>query len=1221
MSLGGEGRRPTKHRAAVARTPVVLDLGQILDSLQPRPEQEFRVHVRRPDDLLVFDLVFVNLRLVAGSEPRLERQHSGAPAVMIVEFPPQSFGEEAFLATSSADDATGGMKFKESCHHAGYQPKNVKADAEQPGPLPTSRIRMAGPSRLVFTMPADRASLGFTLEDILKAMRTWEMRRDLSARPDRVLVADLPGDARTSLVDVRFGTLSEWAGLRGGLVSGLEASGMERVGDALLRSAHRVAERAAASLTSADGCSASALQNALFQGFEELADSYPDLRDGESRHLGLSALAFATAEHLLAEAARGSLELAYDDLDILPLIRMLLAPHKPSHDVTALELPYRLLLSPVGRCRWEHATKYEGIQLDGRVELWHTRLRTTQGEHGPDGAARVRAIWSPDYPYPIEEILPWLGQPQRHPPEPPVPFRMPLDALDRKMLVRLMAGWNETREDGSKYVPRSSRADRLHLSALGGLLDVEGNWDVRPGQEGDRVDLQQWRHLTTLGRDHYVRVVYAGFLCPLGHSASLIKVTERRFERSQGAPKGRVAVLRQRFFLVVRERVKTYDGSGHEYRGRNFPFKQVEILTRVTPDLVQPGVGVSAVADTSIYSGYPRRMVFWPVVPDGRPGHTDKAFSFEVVATDLAGRRVTLETPLLFVGAPVNTGAPQKVCDIYTGEPELRKRADVGGASIAYAPSDPADADSPNLPTKYVVLAARLRTGGWAPGFYPEIARAHVGVPSLRKLMVQPNALVSVVYPKLYREHGFGETDATKNRGRVFLHLVQPHPLRFGGDGDDAKSDAIGGLASPQMEIRALSLAMGPVAVNPSLASNQAKQALENIADGAFDPAQFFDDARILGGVDLGGILETAQALTESQVPKLVTRELPDSIVASFELKSEIASSDPLGLLIPKADADGDPTVLDMRGSVTTPLADPQNLDYEATAALNNFKVNLFGFVTIWFENLTFHAKKGQKPDVAVELGDEPVQFGGALEFVNTLRELIPANGFSDPPAISVTPSGISAGYSLTLPTVGVGVLTLSNLSLGAGFSLPFDSTPATVRFNFCEREQPFNLTVSMLGGGGFFAIGLTTNGVDEIEAALEFGAAVAIDLGVASGGVEVKAGVYFHWLEPIENKGSVELTGYVRLHGELSVLGLISASLTFNLQISYLKDQAAKQSIVWGEATLVIEVEILFFSVSVKAHCRREFGGSASDPKFIELVPDESVWAEYCDAFAAEAA
>jgi hypothetical protein len=137
---------------------------------------------------------------------------------------------------------------------------------------------------------------------------------------------------------------------------------------------------------------------------------------------------------------------------------------------------------------------------------------------------------------------------------------------------------------------------------------------------------------------------------------------------------------------------------------------------------------------------------------------------------------------------------------------------------------------------------------------------------------------------------------------------------------------------------------------------------------------------------------------------------------------------------------------------------------------------------------------------------------------------------------------------------------------------------------------------------------------VREIEAALEFGAALSINLGVASGSVEIKAGIYFHW-----KTKTVELAGYVRLHGELSVLGLISASLTFNLQLAYLKENG--RSVVWGEASIEVEIEILFLSFSVSVSCRREFGGSDSDPKFIDLIPDQDTWNEYCEAFDAEAA
>jgi hypothetical protein len=70
----------------------------------------------------------------------------------------------------------------------------------------------------------------------------------------------------------------------------------------------------------------------------------------------------------------------------------------------------------------------------------------------------------------------------------------------------------------------------------------------------------------------------------------------------------------------------------------------------------------------------------------------------------------------------------------------------------------------------------------------------------------------------------------------------------------------------------------------------------------------------------------------------------------------------------------------------------PDQATHQAHAVLTNFKVNLFGFVILWFEELTFRSKDGQKPDVAVTLrdGDDAVQFGGPLEFVNEVRNLIP---------------------------------------------------------------------------------------------------------------------------------------------------------------------------------------------------------------------------------------
>lgn len=280
-------------------------------------------------------------------------------------------------------------------------------------------------------------------------------------------------------------------------------------------------------------------------------------------------------------------------------------------------------------------------------------------------------------------------------------------------------------------------------------------------------------------------------------------------------------------------------------------------------------------------------------------------------------------------------------------------------------------------------------------------------------------------------------------------------------------------------------------------------------------------------------------------------------------------------------------------------------------------------FIELNFEKIEFSVDSAAKMNVDVLLTD--IKFVGPLSFVETLRDLIPLDGFSDPPYLDITSKGIDAGFDLALPSVGVGVFNLSNLSLGAGFTVPFIGQPLSVRFNFCTREQPFNLSVCLFGGGGFFGITLDPSGIQILEAAFEFGASLSINLGVASGGVHVMAGVYFRM-----EKTACSLTGYFRLGGNVSVLGLINASIELYLELRY-EFESGK---CVGKAQLTIEIEIFFFSFSVTVTCERKFAGSNGDPTFRDLVglqpalplADELAlidvntayaWREYAEAFA----
>ncbi len=295
--------------------------------------------------------------------------------------------------------------------------------------------------------------------------------------------------------------------------------------------------------------------------------------------------------------------------------------------------------------------------------------------------------------------------------------------------------------------------------------------------------------------------------------------------------------------------------------------------------------------------------------------------------------------------------------------------------------------------------------------------------------------------------------------------------------------------------------------------------------------------------------------------------------------------------------------------------------EFTAESGVKNITVKLFDIIEIRFKEVLFKVEKDTKVDFNVELGvdtgneekdskEEAIKFLGPLSFIQRIRNIIPGNGFSDPPELDVTKEGIKTGYTLAVPDLSLGCFLLGNLSLAARINLPFTGAPMTMRFNVSEREKPFVLTVSALGGSGFFGMELDLKGLRMLEASLEFGAALSMDIGVASGEVCVMGGIYIK-IKMDNGNTATELTGFVRINGSMSVLALITVSVEFYLALEYKNEKAS------GEATLKVKIELLFFSKTVDLHVKRDFSGSGGDPTFSMLMPKPD-WNEYCDGFAA---
>ncbi|MEP6629987.1 MAG: hypothetical protein ABJA89_05920, partial [Lapillicoccus sp.] len=233
--------------------------------------------------------------------------------------------------------------------------------------------------------------------------------------------------------------------------------------------------------------------------------------------------------------------------------------------------------------------------------------------------------------------------------------------------------------------------------------------------------------------------------------------------------------------------------------------------------------------------------------------------------------------------------------------------------------------------------------------------------------------------------------------------------------------------------------------------------------------------------------------------------------------------------------------------------------------------------------------------------------------FIDTLRRMIPFDGFADPPFVDVSPEGVTAGFDLALPNVSIGVFSLENIALGADARVPFLGDAVSVGFHFCSKDSPFRLTVMCIGGGGWVDMRAAPKGLVLLELGLEACACLSVDLGVASGSVSISVGVYLR----LEGEKGL-LTAYFRIRGEVDVLGLISASITLELSLTYHFETGK----LVGRASLVVEVEVLFFSASVEIVVERKLAGSKGDPVLRDVLPPapdgtNADWSQYCEAFA----
>lgn len=1260
--------RFTRAGSAEGSTIDLLRVHEVLADLIP-----ITIDVVRARDLVAFTVDAFRCELRAGGVrvPAL-RAKRGEDARLVVHFTYQHLGELAvYEALRKGEKQTEYDELhpkepagKPRAHHD----KPDRADARPDAP---TRVLPSRATRLAFDVAQDE-EIEFSIAGMLDA---------LGRLPLRVAGVGAGG----TLLDDEGPVLH----LPGGVSAVLAASGV------VLR---RTAKKR----------DVPAVESAA-----DLAGVMRNLRTVRSRQANAMGTAVTTA---IDKLARDDETVTLDGIDVrvAPLAgherlitegRKMVRPAKqpyvskpPDADQTAIEAPFRLVISPDKGAGWAHSN--EPVAAAGapqRVELWHTRLgrRPTNDKNVPvDGptddrpseARIIRALWTRDR----ELRKDWAkSKVWKHDNE---PFRMSLDSADRNMLVRQTSEGLRGRRRRI-ITPEPVQARALWLSTLGAWLDLHGKWKTEPYSDAEWASILSWDHVAPWGRDQYVRVVYPGYLFPFGHKAALVKITERKIKDAKAVDPDRpiVAGLYQRKFLVVGQPVRPYDTA-------DLPFIELRVAPLVTPDLYpDPGGGQDS--------------FFWPQV-DG------KDFRWTLHARDHEDRPVKLHTPLLWVAEHYAT--PDKPSEIlslhqaYDSSPFHVVAAH--GQKVAFAKA----AHSGDTTNE----AAEIDFGGEARlgTARPYMRTANVALPAVQQLspVQQP---ITIRYATTYVDDGgFG---GTGNTGEVWAEVAGAIPnLEFGDNG--ASSKGAGGFVQPSLPIEGLSRLTGTVgdvagmqtkSFNPEVflgglpklfgliplvdildlagldeapkviaeqlarvegllkdleriqrTAQETAAAATKLAGQAKADAEKFA-AKLEKAADafvkaVESLLNAERAAIESAMPKLI--EDLDELLPDFEkvaptvgprlreelrkyhrVLREVIQDAKLIEQVVRSLTGLDPSTVEARfhyewrpkmknwvvggGTVLEVPADGFVLDVdgrasgkgemsvEVLAELRDFTLNLLPgteLVRAHFDRIAFHSGSTGKSEIDVVFGG--LEFVGILGFIETLKQVIPLDGFSDPPYVDVTPEKLKAGFTLALPNVAIGVFALSNISIGADLEVPFLGKSLTVGFDFCSRERPFTLQVTFIGGGGWFGLRVSPDGLDVLELGLEAGATLSVDFGVASGSISAMIGVYMR----LEGKAG-SLAGYFRLRGEVDVMGLISASIELYLELKY--DMPTGK--MTGSATITVEVEVLVFSGSVRIHAERRFAGSNGDPSFRQLMDVKKrattspAWSKYCSAFAEEIA
>ena len=742
-----------------------------------------------------------------------------------------------------------------------------------------------------------------------------------------------------------------------------------------------------------------------------------------------------------------------------------------------------------------------------------------------------------------------------------------------------------------------AEARRLWLSLHGAYLDLLGEWDDEE-TGGLLTNVVRWMHRAVTGRDLSVEVTTRGYLAPFGHKAAMLTITERQF--IPDVDDEVVAVLVQQTYLSVSDAMVTFPRVHARNAGRQFPFQQVAVAgqgwTPVDKGQIEWTDAAGVERDMNIDNA-------WNVVDlDGND------LMVVYTADDGANPPVTFELPATFIEyenafAVGGSAPPANLAAYYSAPESLARRAiDLGGRAIAWG-ADPAQPGSEQITVKVTervhlnlealnaaddeITKAELLADR-QPNVFPVVERAWVIDDAMASTQGEVGSAIEVVPHARWIDYG---NDPTENLDGAYLKLVESTNFPLGGLGRAAVALDL------EAEVFNQTTGAGPD-WDPAVPWNPA--------------TTFGDGSKLLGAFLLKRLLPEEINLEDAvpgiDIPGFDVTYRDGAIVSTFSYSPKLQSIDGF-LALDDATAKVEiETVISIDGA-TTPAT---TAEFEVRDVALSMPPAASA-VTLFFNKVRIVIPPDGSVDVDVDL--DRWQLEELLAWLQPLLDLLEAVGGGV--SVDITDNALDVALGYTPPAISLGVLSVRNFEIYAGFILPLDGSPIAISAGVGRPDRPVD--ISLVGFDGSFYMLFGIGGAPTVLQLVSISAEAnvqlfGIDVVVAKAAIDLGISGFF-----TSNNGAVSFGGAISLEGVLDVLGVISVSAGVVGSLTYFADPknlVAAGRITYSVDTILTKPKEGSTSLGEITYSLGAAGGDANTARALAFAASPTGGASFADRF-----